>query len=330
MSERLDEELRDLLQRKADEPWPPPELSPRVLHRARRRQTLTAALAGATAVLVGAGSFLGARAILTGRESGLANTNRVTETVNGITITYPEAWFLVDPVEAGIEPPTLGNDLPRLVFFLSTYDPVRTEASCPGLTAEAPSEQLVMTIQELPLDLGGGPASAPWPMELEPLQTGDTADTACYPSWEFFHTSFTASNRSFEARVGFGPEVSPVDRDELLRSFADLAFQPLEGPAAQVVLARGPAADVTWQLVVYRYGELQFSLDWQDQAGMSAGGTGISPNLVREAAYMELGQESFGPADRRETVLFGAIAESVARLQVAYEGIPGGGPARGR
>src|SRR4029453_6959333 len=106
------------------------------------------------------------------------------------------------------------------------------------------------TIQEEPLALSG-PASNAWPVELEPLNV-DASESACYPGWEFLRAGWTASGRTFEARVGLAPEASGEERDALFTAFASMTFEPSGGAATSVVLTHGTAGGEDWQLVTSR------------------------------------------------------------------------------
>jgi hypothetical protein len=317
----VEREVRELLQRKADDAWSPPGAPPHVVKRARRRQMFTASVGAIATVVVGVGGFLGVRGLLADREDTPADRPRVEGTVNGITVIYPEGWFLVDPVEAGIEAPPLGDELPHLVFWLSSYDPVPW-AACPGLHTDAPREQLLMSIQELPLELGAGPAAAPWPADLAPLDVGNTEGVACYPGYEFLQASWSANGRSFEARAGIGPDAAEADRDALLEAFAGLRFAPSEGGPSKATIASGEAGDATWELVASRSaGRLVLELQWEE--GQESGGYATGAFQVPDAADVELATHRFGEGESAGTVIFGVVSRDVARIIVE---IPDGPP----
>src|SRR3990172_2864484 len=67
-----------------------------------------------------------------------------------------------------------------------------------------------------PLALAGEGAQ-PWPADLVPLDPGNLGEneiepSGCYPDWTFLRASWTEGGRTFEARVGLGPDVSEADR----------------------------------------------------------------------------------------------------------------------
>src|SRR5439155_11955046 len=74
MSDNMDDRVRDLLRRKADE-LPPHRGVPRsVLGRARRRVATNAMVVGLAAVVVAGGAFAGVRALQSNPPRGLAGT----------------------------------------------------------------------------------------------------------------------------------------------------------------------------------------------------------------------------------------------------------------
>ncbi len=220
--------------------------------RKRRNQRITAGAAGLTisAALV----FLLVGAMRSQPSQGPGGTEpiglKTTATVNGITITYPDAWFAADPVDVGLEPPGEPKTLPALILVVSSVDPASAAmAGCPGLSRAAPAQAL-MTVQEQPLTLVGE-GSTPWPVPLE-LGEEATGASSCYPGWTFLRATWTASGRSFEGVAGFGPEATESDRDALMDAYASMSFSP-EGPVASeaTIVGEGSApGGATWSLSV--------------------------------------------------------------------------------
>ena len=78
-----------------------------------------------------------------------------TGTLNGITITYPQAWHLIDPDKAGLNgSPTMAESpLPRIVLALApTEAPGDLRVPRPGRWRAA---TFLMTVQEEPPTLDG-------------------------------------------------------------------------------------------------------------------------------------------------------------------------------
>ena len=200
----LERDLRDVLDEEARR-VPTPTSAPDGLRRsARRRQVVFGGAVALACLAVVAGIVAGATSLVS-VQSGpepAAQGPTTTGTMNGITITYPEAWQLIDPDAAALNgSPTMGESpLPRIVLALAPTQPPETFA-CPGRAADGEAAPLLMTIQEEPLAVDG-PSAGPWPARLEPMNV-DASDSACYPGWEFLRARWIASGRTFEARVGF-------------------------------------------------------------------------------------------------------------------------------
>ena len=120
----LERDLRDVLDEDARR-VPTPTSAPEGLRRSvRRRQAVFGGLVGLAGLAIVAGIVAGATMLLpvrssrSGRRSGPTTT---TGTLNGITITYPQTWHLIDPDTAGLNgSPTMGESpLPRIVLALA-------------------------------------------------------------------------------------------------------------------------------------------------------------------------------------------------------------------
>jgi RNA polymerase sigma factor (sigma-70 family) len=144
---------------------PPPHDPKRAVGRTRRRQVLALATTVLGVVAVAALSVVGLRTALTSDRGAPAAETTETTTINGISITHPDGWFVSDPDELGLNgptdaPPNARVGLPRLILAVSPTDPGEM-FGCPGLVAGTKPASL-MTIQESPVALAGG-AAATWP-----------------------------------------------------------------------------------------------------------------------------------------------------------------------
>lgn len=316
----LERDLRTLLDGKASAAGVP-EPDARLLRRARRRQMGTV-LAGALGVAVILGGVVVAVWAF-GPSRGAAPADplepRVQTTVNGVTVTHPESWTVLDPVEAGIAPET--ETTTRLIVLMSNAEEITPEAiSCPGRSSDA-GGGLVMTIQEVPLALAGEGAR-PWPVELvsliEPSQD-EVGPSGCHPGWTFLRGSWTANGRGFEARVGFGPDASDDERDALEAAFGSLRFAPQEGPAGASVIATGTAGGEDWELIA-EVSEGFFVLRLEYEGG------GISMPFSDEPPIPEGPEFSvwrIGTGEEREVVVVGAATSPITRIEaVPVEGPP--------
>jgi hypothetical protein len=226
MSDDLERELRATLDDRAGQA-PQPHAARGAVSRARRRRGLTVAAGtlGAAAVVIAV--VLVAGAMRSPSEGPPAATRSVTTTLNGITITYPEGWQVLDPDAAGLNGSPPSSGLPRLVLALTPIDTGEMLA-CPGMV-EGPRPTSLMTIQEEPLAQDGDPAAGPWLAALEPLSlgptgSGGTVDSGCYPGWEFLRAGWTAAGRTFEARVGFAPSITQEEQEAVEEAYASMTF----------------------------------------------------------------------------------------------------------
>lgn len=302
----LETRLRDLLAEDARHaPDAPEAVGP--VRRARRHQALTVSAAITTVVALAGAGFL----VLRSLEQDTVPTSTVERAVNGITMSIPPEWYLVDPVDIGSEP---SGELPRLIALLSDVPPDRV-VRCP---AEMPSSVL-LTIQQHPLALDG-PTATPWPVELEarPLDPETPiAETGCYAGWTFMRAEWTAAGRTFEAVAGFGGETPAAAREALITAFESMTFAEARGTLESVVLATGPAGGQEWQLIASRTdGGLDISLQ-SDTSGSGVGDFGHDEDLFYASST------AFGSGDERQTiVVFGAAGTDIVRVE-AFP--PGGG-----
>jgi len=100
----LERRIRDLLDEDARSA-PQPAEAARAVSRTRRRQAVTLAGSALGVVALVAASIVAVRAVLTTDGMSPADAPTVTTTMNGISITYPEGWHVIDPDEAGLNGP---------------------------------------------------------------------------------------------------------------------------------------------------------------------------------------------------------------------------------
>jgi hypothetical protein len=287
---------------------PTPTSAPEGLRRSvRRRQAVFGSVVGLSALAIVAGIVAGATLLPIESEPrpGVEGDELKTDTLNGIMITYPTAWDLIDPAEAGLNGPDPKTvELPRLILALAPTDPARA-FGCPGMV-EGAAPDMLMTVQEEPLALDG-PAAAPWPVQLEPMDVG-SEESACYPGWEFRRAGWTASGRSFEARVGLAPESSSENREALFAAFASMTFEPTTAGPTSVVLATGTAGSEEWELIATSQSDgLGLSLD-TETFGTGSGGYRDAIRALHLTAHV------FGSGEQAERVVFGAIPADAVRL----------------
>ena len=304
----LERDVRQLLEDETRSA-PPPHEAGAVVRRTRRRQGAIVAGGALAAVALVAASLVGLRAIDRADRSTFVDQPTVTTSLNGITISHPEGWHVVDPDEAGLNGPEPTPDLPKLVLALAPIG--RGELlGCPGMIEGSAAPTFLLTIQEQPLALTGD-ATQPWPVELEPLDlaTNDGGESACYPGWTFRQARWTAAGRTFEAAVGLAPDVSDADRDELLDAFASMTFEPVENGSAAAVLDEGEIDGETWRLIASRDDAgLTLSLETDD------GAAGIG-GFVTGTRDLQFGEMIVGSGDGAGLVVFGAVPPGTAEIE---------------
>ena len=304
----LERDLREVLHEDARS-VPTPISAPEGLRRSvRRRQAVFGGLVGLSALAIVAGVVAVTSILLPARSNRPAGVGPVTTgTLNGITITYPQAWSLIDPDKAGLNGSASMAEvpLPRIMLALAPTDPGET-FGCPGRAGNGEAASLLMTIQEEPLALSG-PASNAWPVELERLNV-DASESACYPGWEFLRAGWTASGRTFEARVGLAPEASGDEREALFAAFDSMTFAPTTAGPTSVVLATGTAGGEDWELIATRQSDgLSLSLD-AETFGTGSGGYHDAMGALYPTTHV------FGSGEQAKRVVFGAIPADAVRL----------------
>jgi hypothetical protein len=306
----LEHDLRDVLHEDARSVTTPISAPEGLRRSVRRRQAVFVGLVGLAGAAVVAGIVAGATTLLPlqrGPEPAVPGTT-TTGTLNGITITYPQSWHLIDPDTAGLNgsPQMSESPIPRIVLALAPMEAPET-FGCPGRANGGEAAPLLMTLQETPIALHGA-AATPWPVALEPLNV-DASESACYPGWEFFRAGWTASGRTFEARVGFAPAATTDERDAVLAAFGSMSFAASSDGITAAVLGDGIAGGQPWTLFAQRTeGGLSLSMESES---VGAGTSFASPATGElQPASTVLGQGS-----NRQLVAFGAIPIDVVRVE---------------
>ena len=287
---------------------PTPTSAPEGLRRSvRRRQAVFGTVVGLSAAAVVAAVVSAAALFLPLGPDGVpADQPTTTGSLNGISITHPESWFLIDPDLAGLNSSSeKSQGLPRLVLALSPQSSSDLLA-CPGIVEGEPPTFL-MTVQEQPLALAGD-AAAPWPATLEPMDLGAGGAGGCYPGWAFSNATWTAEGRTFEAVVGLDPDVREADREALFAAFDSMTFAPTTAGPTSVVLATGTAGGEDWELIATRQSDgLGLSID-TETFGTGSGGYRDTIRALHLTTHV------FGSGEQAERVVFGAIPADAVRL----------------
>jgi hypothetical protein len=311
----IERDLREVLDEDARR-VPTPASAPEGLRRSvRRRQAVFVGLVGFAGAAVIAGIVAGATTLLplqNGPEPA-AQGPTTTGTLNGVTITYPQAWRLIDPDEAALNgSPTMGESpLPRIVLALAPTQAPET-FGCPGRAAEGDAAPLLMTVQEEPPTVGD--VTRPWPVELQPMSV-DASESACYPGWEFMRARWIASGRTFEARVGISPNARDEERDALSAAYASMTFEPALGRSdTSVVLAQGTAGGEDWQLVA---SHAKGGLSVEIVGGTTGTGMGAPDDVSTE---LQASAAVLGSGSQAERVVFGVVPEGVVRVEASTVG----------
>jgi hypothetical protein len=308
----LEHDLREVLDEDARRVQTPISAPEGLRRSIRRRQALFGGVVGLSALAIVAGIVASATMLLPVRTSHPAGEGPTTTgTLNGITITYPQAWTLIDPDEAGLNGSSMMSEvpLPRVMLALASTDPGEM-FGCPGQAGD--DATFLMTVQEEPLK-PDGPSSEPWPVGLRPM-TVDASESACYPDWDFLRAGWTAAGRTFEARVGFAPAATMDERDDVLAAFASMTFSPSSRGVTAAVLGDGIAGGEPWTLFAQRTdGALSLSLEAET---IGAGTSFVTPATSElQPASTVLGQGS-----NRQLVAFGAIPTDVVRVEATVAG----------
>lgn len=294
---------------------PTPARAPEGLRRsARRRQAVFGGVVALAGLAVVAGVIAGATTLLSGRggPEPAVEGPRTTDTMNGITITYPQSWHLIDPDTAGLNGPgSMGESpLPRIVLALAPTQATET-FGCPGQVGGDAASSSLMTVQEQPL-ASVGPAATPWPVELGPMEMTDTSESGCYQDWTFERARWTASGRTFDARIGFSPDASDEEHDAMVAAFASMTFEASGEPASSAVLATGTAGGESWRLIAGKDSAgLTLTLEG-DTWSKGFGGFLGSPESLQKTTRI------LGHGSEMETVVFGPAPAGVVRVEATW------------
>jgi hypothetical protein len=304
----LERDLREVLHEDARS-VPTPISAPEGLRRSvRRRQAVFGGLVGLSALAIVAAVVTGPTMLLPPKSNRPAGVGPMkTGTLSGVKITYPAGWHLIDPDEAGLNGPG-PSTLPRIVLALAPTDP-DDAFGCPGML-EGVSPNLLMTVQEEPLALSGPAAAAGWPASLEPLDV-DASEFSCYPGWTFQRAGWTASGRTFEARIGIAPDAGAGDRQALASAFASMTFAPADQAPTSVVLTTGTAGGEDWDLTAaHQLDGLSLTLN-AESFGTGSGGYDPTSDELRLTSHV------FGDGAAAERVVFGAVPEAVVSVEAS-------------
>jgi hypothetical protein len=309
----LERDLRNVLDEDARR-VPTPTSAPEGLRRSvRRRQAVFGSVVGLSALAIVAGIVAGATMLLpieSEPRPGVEGGELRTGTLNGIMITYPTVWYLIDLDEAGLNGPG-PSTLPRIVLALA---PQAQEDvfGCPGMAVgEQPT--FLMTVQEEPLAPSG--TGSAWPAPFQPLNVG-AAESGCYPDWEFMRAGWTIADRTFEARVGFAPDANDDDRDAVFAAFASMTFAASPEGITSVTLTTGSAGGQEWSLIATRESD---GLGLTLQGESSGSGIGAIDGAPQG---LQVGSNAFGTGADRELVIFGAVPSGVVRVEASSAGGP--------
>ncbi len=148
----LERDLRQVFDEDARHVPTPTSAPDRLGRSVRRRQAVFGGLVGLSALAIVAGIVAGASMLIPTQDTRqpIGQGQTTTGSLNGISITYPEAWHLIDPDTAGLNgSPMMGESpLPRIVLALAPTEAPET-FGCPG-RAGGDAAPLLMTVQEEP------------------------------------------------------------------------------------------------------------------------------------------------------------------------------------
>ena len=166
----LERDLQEVLHEDARR-VPTPTSAPEGLRRSvRRRQAVFGSVVGLSALAIVAGIVAGASMLLPFESARPAGGGPMTTgTLNGITITHPAAWYLIDPDEAGLNWP---RSRPRFLGSSSRcHRSARaTRSAVPGM-ADGEPPTFLMTVQEAAAGARRRRVRR-WPAALEPMNLG--------------------------------------------------------------------------------------------------------------------------------------------------------------
>src|SRR5438093_1056143 len=209
---------RQTLQRVAERTLIHPEAFNKLDRRRRRRHRNRRIVSAVVALAVAAGGTWGALALLNvGKQPRPSTAPRLrTATANGITVTLPSRWTLVEfgrPILWSPHGPTPEVSFLELANFQPGLNPLLL---CSG-TAPMPPTGVLLYVHP-------SPGVRPWkpkPLPVDPILSSP-GQGACGPG---FYVDWSVAGAGFEAMIAFGPNASQSDRQALLASFKSLNFR---------------------------------------------------------------------------------------------------------
>jgi hypothetical protein len=301
--DQLETRLREFFDQTAAHVTIPPSVS--AIRQARRRQ------AGSVAFVVVAAGALAALSLVVGNlmsptHSSVPGSATVETEVHGVAVTIPDDWIWIDPAVVGMPEPLGGA--PHVIAVLSASDP----SSLLDCTQQHRSDQFLLTLRQRPF-AEEGPASHLWPVPLTPLAS-NTSLGQCYADWKFLSATWTEAGRSFEARVGIGPNVSAEDRQALFAAFSSMTFKPMYSGPTSATVASGATAGEEWSVTAGRDADgLVLSVDWTDGGAESGGFRDTNDAIHARVVVLK-------PGDPGALLLYGAVQAGVARLDWVRNG----------
>ena len=178
---------------------------------------------GLSALAIVAGIVAGATMLLPFESARPGRRGPMTTgTLNGITITHPAAWILIDPDEAGLNWP---RGRPRFLGSSSRCHRSHksTASAVPGM-ADGEPPTFLMTVQEEPLALAGD-AVRPGRQSLEPMNRRSRR-VGLLSRLGVPARRLDDRGSDVRGRVGFAPDASEDDREALFAAFASMTFAP--------------------------------------------------------------------------------------------------------
>lgn len=292
------------------------------IRRARRRQLRTAAVAALAAVAVIAPSIVALSRLLPLRNDGQPISPDGgpvrTAIVPYLAITYPRDWVL-----------TVWSDPASLnaTIQLTNFDPdVRANAVCFSKNQTMPPAGVLLHIEVGSGVTGEG--SPTWPQELEPNLLGKPELCGVHGEQLGVFWASDDGSISYDAHALIGPGTSPQDRDRLLAAFHSLSFKNLFGginvgsPEGAVVLSSGEVEQTPWVMTAFPdQTQPGTTLDIELGAGPDGDRGGLRGSGIG-GVVVDSPDETWisSPVMAGNTMLFGAVAPTVARVQVRPEG----------
>lgn len=320
----LEDELREVLERKSQQAPIEASPSPRVVRRARRRQFGTALTAVVGVAAVVTASILAVQAVV---ETDAVRPRPAEEPIlpeppDGFrsvampfaSIAFPEGWFLM----ATSRP--MGD-----VLQLTNFDPQMTWPCFSGDAIELPTNGVLLLVGRGP---GAIDPEARWPVDL----TYDPAPSACRPGGlknvlnpgepEHLDAAWTSADgeMTFDAHAMLGSGATPADRETLFEAFSTLYVVDADKPQTEVLLGDSNLIlDATMTPIgpttLYAYADdLESGNTWIGISGPAgsglAGGVSVGNEVPTEDESVTMNLAEWGG------VVWGVVASSVAQTEL--------------